>query len=232
MKINKVLLLLTIILISSVLSKKVRKMKSKDTPKGLSLRNHMGSLKLNSPYGPKTDSIGEYVQAFPDTFAPFRGHAARQKILAANNFEGSPEHDSQMIPGPVKAGRYTNISPSARHEIKPEITGPKLEVNAEYSVPMNLKVPNFQGFAKDQHPIIAYDKFTGEIIEDSILIKRPVYNYDTRVANVSRHVRQHFDMRNGEKITRLPKIKKHGIDTVNPDDWKAPVKHAHCKKDE
>ena len=231
MKINKVLLLLTIILISSVLSKKVRKMKAKDTPKGLSLRNHMGSLKLNSPYGPQTDSIGEYVQAFPDTFAPFRGHVARGKILAANNFVGSEANDSKMIPGPVKAGRYTNISPSARGEINPEITGPKLEVNADYSVPMNLIVPQFQGFAKEQHPVVAYDKFTGEVIEDTILIKRPVYNYDNRVANVSRHVRQHFDMRNGQKITKLPHLKKHGIDTVNPDNWKAPVKNANCKKD-
>jgi len=234
MKINKVLLLLVIIFISSVISKKVRKnkLKSKDTPKGYGLRNHYGTLKLNSPYGPQTDSLGEYVQANPDTFAPFKGHVSREKILAANNFEGNPQSNERLFPGPVKAGKYTNISPSAKNEIKPEITAPKIEVNGEYNVPMNLKVPQFQGFAKEQHPVVAYDKFTGEIIEDTVLIKRPVYNYDNRVANVARNFRQHYDLRTGEKITKLPHIKKHGVNTVNTDDWKAPEKHKHCKTED
>lgn len=233
MKITKILklscLVITLLFLNTVLTKKAKK-KSHNTPKGDTLRNHYGTPFLSSPYGPKTDNIATYVENNPDNFTPFLGEKNRQKLLRANDFPAYPGYENKLVPGPVKAGEYTNIAPSATHEVNPEITNPKLEVNGEITYPAATKVPVFQGFAKEQHPIIAFDKLTGEIIEDNVLIKRPVYNYENRVSNVSRHFSKYYDLRDGKKMTLYPKLKKHGIDTVNPDDWKAPSKHDKCKK--
>lgn len=214
--------LLMIMVVDNVNSKKSTK--GKRTPKGMTLRNHYGTPNIASPYGPQGDGIAQYVQANPDTFAPMLGAKNRKKLQHANDFLLKPGYENMLNPGPVKAGEYTNIAPSATKEVNPEITGPKLEVDTEIEYPTAIKAPVFQGFAKELHPVIAYDKVTGEIIEDRALINRPVYNYENRVANVSRHVNSFYDMRNGERITKKPNIKKHGFNTINEDDWKAPPK--------
>ena len=227
MKIVKTLIILLIAVV--LVSTKKSKSKKKATPKGLDLRNHYGTPQLASPYGPKDDQIAQYVQANPDTFAPMLGIKNREKILAANNFSKYPGYEQKLIPGPVKAGEYTNIAPSASKEIKPEITGPKLEVNTEIEQPTAMKVPTFYGMAKEFHPVIAYDKLTGEIMEDNVLIERPIYNYENRVANVSRMVQNHYDLRNGQRITVDPRVKKHGIDQVT-EPWSAPERPDNCRR--
>ena len=120
------------------------------------------------------------------------GSKNRARLIHANDFEPYPGYEQKMNPSPVKAGQYTNIAPSAKNEVNPEITGPKLEVNGQIEYPTAVKVPTFYGFTKELHPVIAYDKLTGEIIEDNVLIKRPVYNYENRISNVARNFKKHF----------------------------------------
>ena len=238
-----ILVILIILAISStIMSKKnntknknhskVRKSmsKSKETPRGIKLRNHFGTPSISNQYGPKGDAIAQYVEANPDTFAPMLGEKNRQKLIHANDFHTFPGYEKKMNPSAVKAGLYTNIAPSATHEVNPEITGPKLQVVGQYEYPQAVKVPTFYGFSKELHPVIAYDKLTGEIIEDSVLINRPVYNYENRVSNVGKSFEQFYDLRNGERISVKPNIKTHGIDTVKDDDWKPLEKSDKCKK--
>jgi hypothetical protein len=246
MKIIKTSFLLTILVIlvacDTLLTKKAKKnfkskshskskntIKAKDTPKGADIRNHYGTPNIANQYGPQDDAIAQYVQANPDTFAPMLGSQNRNRLLHANDFKPYPGYEQKMNPSPVKSGEYTNIAPSAKNEVNPEITGPKLEVNAQIEYPTAVKVPTFYGFTKEIHPVIAYDKLTGEIIEDNVVIQRPVYNYENRVSNVSRNVQQHYDLRNGEKITVKPNLKKFGIDQVS-EDWKAPEVKKKCDK--
>jgi len=169
------------------------------------------------------------VQANPDIFAPMLGQKNRQKILHANDFHPYPGYEEKMNPSALKAGEYTNIAPSASHEVNPEITGPKLHVAGQIEYPTAMKVPTFYGFKKEFHPVIAYDKMTGEIIEDNVLIKRPVYNYENRVANVARDFDQYYDMRTGERLTKSPNMRRLGINTANPDDWVKPPREEDCK---
>lgn len=246
MKITKTSLLLIILVIlitcDTYLNKKAKKtfkskskIKSKntskfrDTPKGTGIRNHYGTPNIANQYGPQDDAIAQYVQANPDTFAPMLGAKNRTRLLHANDFRPYPGYEAKMNPSPVKAGEYTNIAPSAKNEVNPEITGPKLEVNAQIEYPTAVKVPTFYGFTKELHPVIAYDKLTGEIIEDNVLIQRPVYNYENRVSNVARNIQQHYDLRTGEQITVKPNLKKFGVDQVS-EDWKAPEVKKKCDK--
>lgn len=241
MKINKSLIFLTVITILLinifyVNTKKSHKSHSHSNsksrgvniPDARDLRNHFGTPNIHNQYGPKTDSIAQQVQANPDTYAPMLGHANINRLKHANDFHQYKGLDNKMNPSPVKAGEYDNIAPSATHEVNPEITYPKLEVNGIYEQPMNVKVPTFYGFTKELHPVIAYDKATGEIIEDTVLIKRPVYNYENRVSNVEKKFTQHYDMRNGKLVGTQPHVKKHGFDTINPDGWVAPTRKAKC----
>lgn len=243
MKITKssiiVITLFLILLSNSILvsSKKARKnrksnskshSKSKEAPRATDLRNHFGTPNIQNQYGPHSDSIAQHVQANPDVYAPMLGAHNISKLKRVNDFNNYKGLDNKMNPSPVKAGEYTNIAPSSTKEVHPEITYPKLEVNGEYEYPMNVKVPTFYGFAKEQHPVIVYDKATGEIIEDTVLIKRPIYNYENRVSNVAKKFTQHYDLRNGERIGVQPNIKKHGFDTVNPDSWVPPHKKDKC----
>ena len=246
MKITKTSLVLIIVVVlftiesfSTKKAKKTLKGKShnrsksasqvKDTPKGADIRNHYGTPNIANQYGPQDDAIAQYVQANPDTFAPMLGIKNREKLLHANDFRPYPGYEAKMNPSPVKAGEYTNIAPSAKNEVNPEITGPKLEVNGQIEYPTAVKVPTFYGFTKEIHPVIAYDKLTGEIIEDNVVIQRPVYNYENRVSNVVRNVQQHYDLRNGERITVKPNLKKFGIDQVT-EEWKAPEVKKKCDK--
>lgn len=233
MKIFKNSILLGIIIVFIVLNtlifKKLKNsLKSKNTPKG-TIKNHYGTPNIANVYGPQSDAIAQYIEANPDTFAPMLGAHNRSKLIHSNDFKPYPGYENKMNPSPVKAGEYTNIAPSATHEVNPEITGPKLHVEGEIEYPSAVKVPTFYGFQKEFHPIVAYDKLTGEIFEDQVLLKRPIYNYENRVSNVSRPFNQFYDLRNGQQITIMPKLKKHGIDQVN-EDWKPPMKNSKCKK--
>ena len=203
------------------------KSNAKDTPRGMDLRNHYGTPNIANQYGPQDDGVAQYVVANPDTFAPMLGAKNRTMLLHANDFIPYPGYEKKMNPSPVKAGDYTNIAPNASHEVNPEITGPKLEVNGQIEYPMAMKVPTFYGFSKEIHPVIAYDKLTGEIIEDNVVIDRPVYNYENRVSNVARGFTKHFDLRNGQEITVRPNLRKFGINQVTTD-WVPPVAKKNC----
>ena len=206
-------------------SKKVNKknhkgkthLKSKEAPRGETLRNHFGTPNIASPYGPQDDQIANYVAANPDTFAPMLGAKNRAMLIHKNDFHPYPGYEEKLNPSPVKAGEYTNIAPSATHEVYPEITGPKLHVAGSYEYPVAAKVPTFYGYQKEFHPVIAYDRATGEIIEDSVLIKRPIYNYENRAVNINKKFDQFYDLRNGQRLSVLPKLKKHGINQVKDD---------------
>ena len=220
MKILKSFLFLSLVLLSTFNSVFTKKMhKNKKVPRGQKLRNHFGTPMVSSPYGPQDDFIAQYVVANPDSFAPQLGLKNMEALRHNNDFHPYEGMNNRNNPSPVKSGEYTNIAPSATHEVRPEITGPKVEVAGEIEYPSVVKTPTFYGFTKEFHPIVAYDKLTGEIIEDNVLINRPVYNYENRVANVKREFNQFYDLRTGDKISVTPNIKSHGFNQIpDPDD--------------
>jgi len=148
-------------------SKKVNKknhkgkthLKSKEAPRGETLRNHFGTPNIASPYGPQDDQIANYVAANPDTFAPMLGAKNRAMLIHKNDFHPYPGYEEKLNPSPVKAGEYTNIAPSATHEV----------------------------------------------------------NYENRAVNINKKFDQFYDLRNGQRLSVLPKLKKHGINQVKDD---------------
>lgn len=211
-------------------TKKSKSKKSRDTPKGHDLRNHYGTPNIQNQYGPQDDALAKHVLANPDVFSnPFMKQHAVERLMHKNDFKPYPGYEVKMNPHYVKAGEYLNVAPSATHEVNPEITGPKLHIDGEMEYPMAVKLPTFQGFAREYHPITAYDTHTGEIVDSTALINRPIYGTENRVVNVSRKFDNFYDLRTGEKMTLKPRLKKHGIDQVEDQPYKRP-KAEGCKK--
>jgi hypothetical protein len=225
-----ILLICLAALINTSLTKKYKKKnnKSKLTPQGFDLRNHYGAERLNSPYGPRDDQIKLHVERNAEEFFPMTNIHNREKLLKANNYP-TPSHYTGMNPSPLKAGKYTNIAPGAVHEINPEITGPKLHVSGDYEYPINAKVPTFLGMTNESKHVYAFDKLTGEIIDDNVLVRYPKMGYENRVVNGRRQFNHHYDMRTGEKITVDPERKFHGIDTAP--EWHITQEVDECSSD-
>jgi hypothetical protein len=162
--------------------KKATKSKNKGTPKGLDLKNHYGSANIGSPYGPTTD-YADYVERNPDTYTPQR-FAKTNHVADTLKFNPYPGYESKLNPHHIKSGDFKNIAPSASKVIDPEITGPKVHLQAEVEYPSNVKVPTFYGFKKEFKDIAAFDKLDGKIVHDKVLMNHPVYGYTDKV-NIS-----------------------------------------------
>ena len=112
--------------------------KLQDTPKAIGLRNHFGAGTVDSPYGPKTDNVAQYVEANPETFTPMKYAKGNAQIIDAIKFrkELSPGYETALVPHVIKAGDFTNMAPSASTIITPETTGTIIYINIEVQ---NLK---------------------------------------------------------------------------------------------
>ena len=150
-------LIIALLLITTLISKKVKK--SKNIPNASDLKNHFGGPTIVTPDGSKTGAE-EYVEANPEVFIPQK-YDGVQKIRKTLNFKPYPGFENKFNPHPVKSGDFTNIAPSASNIINPEITGPKLHLQTEISYPAHVKMPTFYGFRKEYHPVTAYDKVEG-----------------------------------------------------------------------
>ncbi len=159
--------------------KKVNKHRSKETPKGLELKNHFGTPNVGSPYGPTTD-YADHVERNPDVYSPQR-FAKTNNVADALKFKPYPGYEHKFNPHHIKSGDFTNVAASASKIIDPEITGPKVHLQAEIEYPSNVKVPTFYGFKKDFKNISAYDRAEGRIIQDKVLMNHPVYGHEDRV---------------------------------------------------
>ena len=142
------------------------------TPKASDLKNAYGAPTNRNPYGPQDNPYTQYIEANPDTFTPFKFHGKRK----IQNTLAKP-HNSKLI----RAGDMTNIAPSANGIIKPEIAKPKLNVNVDVIHPAEVHVPTYKGMKKEFHTVSAYDKVTGRIIHDRVLVNRPNYAYEKHV---------------------------------------------------
>jgi hypothetical protein len=163
-------------------SRKSNKAKSKskqDSPKAYDLKNHFGTSPIDSKYGPENNYVN-HVESNLDTYLP-------QKFAKDNNvdkyleFKPYPGFENKFNPHHIKSGDFTNVAPSARDVISPEITGPKIHVQAEMEYPSHVRVPTFFGFKKDLKQIHAYDKLEGRIISDNVVMEHPVYGYKDKV---------------------------------------------------
>ena len=159
--------------------KKNKKSKQYNSPKALDLKNHFGTSPVDSNYGPKLD-YSNHVESNPDIYFP-------QKFAKNNNvdryldFKPYPGYEKRFNPHNIKSGDFTNIAPSASSVINPEITGPKIHLQAELEYPSHVRVPSFYGFSKEMKDIHAYDKLEGRIIKDQVVMNHPVYGYKDKV---------------------------------------------------
>jgi len=173
------ILLFTIISKNKKSKKKLSKHKSKETPKGLDLKNHYGLANVGSPYGPTTD-YADHVERNPDVYTPQR-FAKNNNVADYLKFKPYPGYEKKLNPHQIKSGDFTNIAPSASSVINPEITGPKVQMQAEIEYPSNVKVPTFYGFKKEFKPISAYDRVEGKLFQDKVVMNHPVYGHTDKV---------------------------------------------------
>lgn len=186
-------LILAIVLVNIITkthkTKKVKKTNTKNlkkshskqfnSPKALDLKNHFGTSPVDSKYGPENNYV-DHVERNPDIYLPqkFAKNNNVDKYLDFKPYDG---YEHKFNPHHIKAGDFTNIAPSATSVISPEITGPKVHMQAELEYPSHVKVPSFYGFSKDYKDIHAYDKLEGRIIQDKVVMNHPVYGYKDKV---------------------------------------------------
>ena len=199
---GKLLAFVLLIVISSVVLKNL-----KSAPQGLKLKNHFGLPTVENRYGPKTDNIAQYVEANPETFVPmmYNGTAAIKKSL---EFKPYPGYENKLNPHFIKSGDMTNLAPSASKIISPGIVGPKLEVRAEIHQPAIVAFPTFTGMKKEWHHVTAYNKQTGQVVHDKVLVAHPNIVREAHVSNVIRGHQQVIDLNTGKHIVAAPEAKK------------------------
>lgn len=189
-------LIFTLILSMMINCLSVQLRKGQLTPKATDLKNHFGGRNIGSQYGPASD-FTQFVEANPDTFMPFK--------------DGKKKIESQVkSQKTVAAGDMTNVAPSAEKIIKPEIAGPKVNIKAEVVYPAVVQVATFKGMKKEFHPVTAYDKETGQIIKDKVLIEKPEYAPELQVMNIDQTHEESIDLNTGKRITKRREKVNHG----------------------
>ena len=197
--------LLTFVLILVITAVSLKNLKS--APQAQKLKNHFGLPSVENTYGPKTDNIAQYVEANPETFVPmmYNGNAGIKKSL---EFVPYPGYENKLNPHFIKSGDMTNLAPSASKIITPQIAGPKLEVKSELHYPAIVGYPTFTGLKKEWHPVTAYNKQTGEVVHDKVLIQSPNIVREDHVSNIVRGHQQVIDLNSGKQIIPPPEEKK------------------------
>jgi len=168
-------------------------------PQGSDLKNHFGAPSFGSPYGSKTHPYTQYVEANPETFMPFKfeGRKNIEKQLKYVPYEGA---QNKMNPHVIKSGDMTNIAPNAQKIVTPQIATPKLNIKTEIEYPAEVHLPTFKGMKKEFMNVTAYDKQTGRIIKDKVVVNRPVYTLEKTVMNVKRQKEEFVDLRTGQRL--------------------------------
>lgn len=199
---GKLLIFVLFIIVTTVMLKNL-----KSSPQALNLKNHFGLPTVEHKYGPKTDNIAQYVEANPETFVPmmYSGNAAIKKSL---EFKPYPGYETKLSPHQIKSGDMTNLAPSASRIISPEIAGPKLEVKSELHYPAVVGFPTFTGMKKEWHPVTAFNKATGQLVHDKVLISYPNIQREDHVTNIVRDHKQVIDLNTGKTIIPAPEQKK------------------------
>jgi len=153
---------ITISLMLSLISTCCSMNLNKITPKGQDLKNHYGAPKQFNKYGPQENPYSQYVEANADNIIPFKTHNVMkiEKQL----------RDNQNV---IKSGDFKNMTPSAQNIIKPEIAKPKLAINTELNHPAVVQVPTVKSIKKDFHEVTAYNKETGQIVKDKVILSKP-----------------------------------------------------------
>jgi hypothetical protein len=203
-------LILTLCLLSLSLAKKKKSQNlNGSTPQAIGLKNHYGGPILGSKYGPQGDQYAQYVEANPETFMPMR-YEGKKKIQEALKFKPYPGYEKKLKPDQLKSGDMTNIAPSASKIITPEIAVPKLNVQAEVHYPAVVALPTFTGMKKQFHDVTAYDKETGSVVHDKVLINAPQYKLEKTVMNIKHPHQETINLKTGERIKQNKDKKLHG----------------------
>lgn len=197
--------LLTFILFIVISAASLKNLKA--APQALKLKNHFGLPTVEHQYGPKTDNIAQYVEANPETFVPMM-YNGTQAIKKSLEFQPYPGYENKLNPHFIKSGDMTNLAPSASKIITPQIAGPKLEVRAELHYPAVVAFPTFTGMKKQWHPVTAFNKETGQIVHDKVLVSTPNIVKETHVSNIVRGHQQVIDLNTGKHIVPPAENKK------------------------
>jgi hypothetical protein len=168
-------------------------------PQGVNLKNHFGLPSVEYHYGPKSDNYDNYVQANSDTFTPF-STIGRRAIEKAVEFEPYPGYEKKLVPHYIKSGEMSNIAPSAKTIVTPEITAPKAHIQTNIEYPAVVRLPTFYGMKKDWKDVAAYNKQTGQLVRDKVLVESPSMGYEDHVQKITRHHDQYIDLRNGKRL--------------------------------
>merc|ERR1711976_341099 len=180
----------------------------KHTPHGVDLKNHYGASSVGSPYGPKGDQYAQIIEANPESFTPMK-YDGKIKIQKALKFKPYAGYENKLNPHQIKSGDMTNIAPSAKKVITPEIAAPKLQIQAEVQYPGVVSIPTFKGMKKKMHTVTAYDKELGAIVHDNVIVNVPEYKNENTKTMIKHPFNQTVDLRNGKVIEKKQVKKNH-----------------------
>jgi hypothetical protein len=151
--------------------RQVLKFGAGDTPKGIDLSNHYGTKSIGGPFANQNQNAN-YIESHVDDFLP-QNNPPFKKALKDLEFKPFPGYQERLNPGPIKSGEFTNVAPTARNLVDPDIAPPKLRVDATVNYPALADVPTYRGFINKFEDIKIYDRETGRIEDDRVSVSRP-----------------------------------------------------------
>jgi len=221
-----------VLLIVLILLKVDSKKKKKITPKAMDLKNHYGTPSVGSPYGSDLHSqYIQYVEANPDTFMPFKSDG-KKKILKKLEYKKTEHSNNQLNPHFIKSGDMTNIAPSAKKVISPEIAKPKIKFEANVIYPSEVEVAVFKGMKKEFHNLTAYDTKEGKLVHTKALINKPHYIREKKVMDIGHPHDFTFNLKTGSLIAKDEDDKVlHGLEENNGEICNKNLKESRKKEE-
>jgi hypothetical protein len=169
MKITKVIILLALCTLT-ILTKKHR------VPTGSLLNHYGGPVNPVLPGG--INKYEQLIESNPDFFMPNKISSAANKLRDALQFKPYPGMDKKMNPHFIKSGKLPD---NTERLINPQYADPKLSIQGEINMPTLFQRPVLERFEKAFVPVNAYDKKEGRIIQDHVVMNRPVYSLQNEV---------------------------------------------------
>ena len=132
-------------------------------------------------------------------------HQATTNVALSGYVEGKAKELVRGIKEEIESQKEKKM-------VTPEIAQPKVNVEIENVYPVKAEVPSFYGFKKEIVNATVYDKEKGRVINDNVIVNKPIMKKEEAIVDVSRKSKMTFNLRNGNEIVKNETKILHGIE--------------------
>lgn len=149
-----------------------------DTPSGASLNNHYGMAPTSKSEFIETESQN-ISRVMVDEYLPH----TNQEVLSTVTID-----DALIASGTLKP------APSASSIISPKIQNPSVIVQVETTYPQIRESRQLEGFRIKQKKVNALKKSENRIIEDTVLVREPIFTTTKNVVDATAQFNLKYDL--------------------------------------